>query len=134
MTYSPLLIAIVALPLASCASLSRSVSRGGGCASSHETSDVQTAINVLSLKDTLGYRLRRLAGPSWQSSGGRERVQWVTEDRACRAAGASAQRWRAADTYSVFRVGETYWVRGSSWAALNVLDGTYKRIATFIDQ
>jgi hypothetical protein len=42
--------------------------------------------------------------------------------------------WSGADTYAVFRLGQTYWVRGTSWGAVNVLDDQFRRIATFIYQ
>jgi hypothetical protein len=62
------------------------------------------------------------------------RARVVANDATCRAAGASAQRWRASDRYVVFQLGGTYWVRGTSWGAVNVLDGKLARIETFIDQ
>jgi hypothetical protein len=119
-----------------CASATRALGAAGGCspATAPEQSDVQTAINALGLSSAVGERLRSLVEAPLQPDSVRARACVVANDATCRAAGASAQRWRASDRYVVFQLGGTYWVRGTSWGAVNVLDGKLARIETFIDQ
>jgi len=121
---------------AGCASVSRAVGRGGGCAAvpGPAATDVQTAINALGPSSPLGQRLRSLVEAPFQSDSLRSRVRLVADDSLCRAAGATALRWRARDRYAVFQLGNTYWVRGTSWGAVNALDTKLARIETFVDQ
>jgi hypothetical protein len=122
--------------LSACTNIARSLGRGGGCApiAARYGGDVQNALNALSLKGALGERLRSLVGPPLGTDSLRRRVQWITDDQICKAARATAQIWSAADRYAVFRLGNTYWVRGTSWGGMNAIDDRFERIATFIDQ
>ena len=132
-----ILAAFLALAhLAACTTLAQSLGRGGGCApsSARYGGDVQTALNALSLKSTLGERLRTLVGPPLETDSLRQRVRWIADEQICKAAGGTAQIWSAGDKYAVFRLGDSYWVRGTSWQGLNAVDNRFQRIATFVDQ
>ena len=132
-----ILVALFALVcLSACTNIARSLGRGGGCApiAAQYGGDVQTALNALSLEGGLGERLRTLVGPPCGTDSLRRRVQWIADDHICKVAGTTAQIWSASDKYSVFRLGRTYWVRGTSWSAVNAVDDRFERIETFIDQ
>ena len=130
------LVVLCLLVSSPCTSFTRASGSGGGCASAGapDRADVQTAINALGLSSALGARLRNLVGPPLQPDSVRPRARFLAEDAICRRAGASAQRWSASDRYVVFQLGNTYWVRGTSWRAVNVLDAKFARIETFIDE
>lgn len=96
--------------------------------------DLQTAVDALNLSGALGDRLRALVGPPFQADSLRARVRPVVDDATCRAAGRSAQVWRASDRYLVFQLGGTFWVRGTEWGGVNVLDTRFRRLESFIDQ
>jgi hypothetical protein len=82
----------------------------------------------------IGRRARALAGPPLQSDSLRVRARRVLDDRLCRSAGATAQRWSAGDQYAVIQIGRTYWVRGTTWEYTNLLDDRYRWLTSFIEQ
>jgi hypothetical protein len=130
-----LLLLLSAASLSACATIARSLGRGGGCAeASMPAHDVQIAIDAIGLASPLGERLRALADGPLEPDSIRARVRLIKDEQVCRAAGATAQEWRARDRYEVFRIGRLYWVRGSSWGYSNALDDRFERIESFIDQ
>jgi hypothetical protein len=127
-------VALCAIATTACAPLYRTAAAGGGCADAAASPDLQTAFNALTLPGALGDRLRGLVGPPFHVDSLRARVRPVVDDAICRAAGRSAQIWRASDRYLVFALGGTYWVRGTEWGGVNVLDAQFRRLDTFVDQ
>lgn len=110
---------------------------GGGCAASADLSRLVMSLAVATLVDSTrspGPVARALAGPPFQAESLRARARVVTDDRVCRAAGASAQEWPSHDAYEVVQIGRTYWVRGTSWAYTNLIDDQFRPVTSFIDQ
>ena len=136
MRASSVVMAITCLTLVTgCARIMRTAGRGGGCSPTETQSSqiIQTAVNAMSGGSVISGRIRVLAGVPPQADSVRAHARVVRDQRICKAAGATAQKWRTGDTYQVVQIGGTYWVRGSSWKYTNALNDRYERIMSFID-
>jgi hypothetical protein len=113
----------------------RAAGRGGGCspAETPSTQIIGTAVTAMSGGSVINSRIRVQAGVPPQADSIRARARVIRDERACKAAGATAQKWRTSDTYQVVQIGGTYWVRGSSWKYTNALNDRYERIMSFVD-
>ena len=93
---------------------------GGGCA------DVTDAREWIT-------RTAILANAPINADSTRANLRLVRDDAVCRGVGLSAYDWRSGDRYVVLQLGHVYWVRGTSWHYVNVVDSRFHRIKTYVD-
>jgi hypothetical protein len=95
---------------------------------------LQTAVNAIAGASGRGAgRVRDIAAVTPVADSIRSHAELVTDQTSCRAAGQTAQVWSAGDRYEVVRIGRTYWVRGTSWHYVNVVDDRFQLIQTIAD-